>query len=66
MMYLVRTGRNLLMDKTFQRAHITFQHNFGPYFIGVIFGYIYHNRTHIRVKLTKVIHSIIWPDFNME
>jgi hypothetical protein len=69
MMYLIRAGKRLLMDKNFQRVHITFQQNFGAYFVGVIFGYIYHNTTHISVKWTKVINPIIWdlwPDFNVK
>jgi hypothetical protein len=69
MIYLLRTGRHLFMDKTFQKAHITFQQNFGAYFTGVIFGYIYHNTTNTSVKWTKVINPVIWdlwPDFNMQ
>jgi hypothetical protein len=48
------------MDKTFQKAHVTVQQNFGAYVIGIIFGYIYHNTTDISVKWTKVINLVRW------
>jgi hypothetical protein len=59
-MYFIRTGKRVLMDKTFQGLHITFEQNFGAYFVGVIFGYIYHNTKHTSVKWTKVITPSIW------
>jgi len=60
--------KHILQNKTFRRAHITFQHNFGAYFVGVIFGYVHHNIKHTGVKCVKVISQLIllqWPYFNM-
>jgi hypothetical protein len=54
-MYHIRNVKHLLVNKTYQRAHITLQYNFGGYFVGVIFGYIYHYAKPTAAKCIKVI-----------
>jgi hypothetical protein len=58
-LYHIRTARHYLADKTSQRAHITFQNNFGAYMVGVIFGYIYHYVRPTAVKYMKVIKTLL-------
>jgi hypothetical protein len=58
-LYYIRDVKHFLVNKTFQRAHVTFQHNFSGYVIGVIFGYIYHYAKPTGVKSKKVINTLL-------
>jgi hypothetical protein len=54
------TLKDLRQNRTFQRMYITLQGSAGPFFAGVIFGYVYYHTKQSHVKRTWVSPLLLY------